>query len=546
MQSLLRGASLVALVASAIAAPSADEVTSLPIYGKPPTAQYSGYLNASAAEPGTMLHYWWASAEVPEPEKAPVLLWLNGGPGSSSVLGMLQEEGPLIIDKDGNLMDNPWSWTKLVNLFVLESPAGVGYSYCAAMETGGACHNDDFSTAKAAYAALQDLFTTKFPELRSNPFYITGESYAGVYCPTLAEQIVDGNAAGNPNINLVGMAVGDPCTDNDSQLQSMDMLWYAHKHGLVMDDDYHYLVDECGYSDPAHLMAGAWVAKETGRVFTDLASSSSQFRTGASTNCTVVHRKYLLSSSRGVSQSWDRAWINELSLYSPAGPYRFDLPGTFNYNTAQYMNRADVREALHVERANNGVQWPGPAAGWTYESKYAACNGRAEAGTPSMVDLYRKLAPALDGMIVVYNGDTDPCVSYEGTRDAIEKVGFAVVEPYRPWFFNYTAADMALLVKKDVLFGGSLSASSAGAQYGGSIIEYEYGLNFATVHGAGHMVPTFRPRAALQMIAHVIHNTSFTSAVPDDAALEKMSDQEFDDFLDSWVDEAKSAQFVTI
>ena len=157
--------------------------------------------------------------------KAPVILWLNGGPGSSSILGMLQEQGPLVIDHDGNLLDNPYAWTNLANLFVIESPAGVGYSYCAAMEKGGDCANTDITTAKAAHAALQDFFTNKFPELRANPFFITGESYAGVYCPTLADQVVQGNTAGQPRINLVGMAVGDPCTDNKAQKQAFDMLW---------------------------------------------------------------------------------------------------------------------------------------------------------------------------------------------------------------------------------------------------------------------------------------------------------------------------------
>lgn len=164
------------------AAPAKDAVSSLPTYGKPPTKQYSGYLNASDAEPGTYLHYWLAEAAVAEPHKAPVVLWLNGGPGSSSVLGMLQEQGPLIIDQGGKLLDNPYSWTRLANLLILESPAGVGYSYCAAMEAGGACANTDVSTARAAAAALRDFFGSKFPELRASPFFITGESYAGVDC----------------------------------------------------------------------------------------------------------------------------------------------------------------------------------------------------------------------------------------------------------------------------------------------------------------------------------------------------------------------------
>ena len=55
---------------------------------------------------------------------APVVLWLNGGPGSSSILGMLQEMGPLLINATGGLMANPYAWTKQANLLVLESPAG--------------------------------------------------------------------------------------------------------------------------------------------------------------------------------------------------------------------------------------------------------------------------------------------------------------------------------------------------------------------------------------------------------------------------------------
>ena len=68
-----------------------------------------------------------------------------------------------------------------VNLLILESPAGVGYSYCKAGLTGGGCNNTDKSTAAAARAALQYFFAKKFPELKANKFFITGESYAGVY-----------------------------------------------------------------------------------------------------------------------------------------------------------------------------------------------------------------------------------------------------------------------------------------------------------------------------------------------------------------------------
>jgi serine carboxypeptidase-like clade 1 len=238
-----------------ITAPAADAVASLPGYGPPPTPQFSGFLNASAAKKGTFLHYWFAATSAQSDwTKAPTIVWFNGGPGSSSILGMLQEQGPLVIDKDGGLMENPYAWTGVANFFVVESPAGVGYSFCEAMKTGGGCANTDKSTAAAAHAALQDFFTTKFPELRANGLFISGESYAGVrhpptprhpratpptrhprathappptrqvYCPTLAAEIVKGNSQpGASPIHLVGMAVGDPCTDNQAQQQSMDM-----------------------------------------------------------------------------------------------------------------------------------------------------------------------------------------------------------------------------------------------------------------------------------------------------------------------------------
>jgi hypothetical protein len=70
---------------------------------------------------------------------------------------------------------------------------------------------------------LVDFFTTKFPELQKNEFYITGESYAGVYIPTLTKEILD-HPSSKGLINLKGVAVGDPCTDNDAQKDSMDPL----------------------------------------------------------------------------------------------------------------------------------------------------------------------------------------------------------------------------------------------------------------------------------------------------------------------------------
>jgi len=58
------------------------------------------------------------------------VLWLNGGPGCSSLEGIFEELGPYLINKDGKtLRQNPYSWNKYASIIFLESPAWVGFSY---------------------------------------------------------------------------------------------------------------------------------------------------------------------------------------------------------------------------------------------------------------------------------------------------------------------------------------------------------------------------------------------------------------------------------
>ena len=69
-----------------------------------------------------------------------------------------------------------YAWNNLANVVILESPTGVGFSYCSTQVAGGVCKNTDKLTAAAARAAMVDFFATKFPELKNNDFFITGVS----------------------------------------------------------------------------------------------------------------------------------------------------------------------------------------------------------------------------------------------------------------------------------------------------------------------------------------------------------------------------------
>jgi serine carboxypeptidase-like clade 1 len=554
----------VALLFAAVtrASPLNDLVQHLPLYGTPPSPQFSGYLDATDGcdtetnGPYCKIHYWFALAENDFINK-PVVLWLNGGPGSSSVLGFLQENGPLLINSTGGLHYNPYTWTKRINLLVIESPIGVGYSYCQKQTLGKLCKNTDKYTASGSRAALQTFFTVKFPELATNDFFITGESYAGVYIPTLSKEILDHA----PEINLKGIAVGDPCTDNKAQNHSMDSLWYGYKYGLIDAAVFDQLWNKCQARLPnlmtmggKHLVAAKWNQRlkeqhnstaTTGRHLSHYATAmlknyvngGPRFRN--TPECLLAFRKFIISSSSGLSQGWKDLYVDDYSLFAP-----IDKQQDLDMNA--YMNRADVRKALHVEETPI-AEWPFPDAGFDYTKEYDACNwDEVPEGALSMIDFYKDIVPRLKTTIV-YNGDTDPCVSYEGTRTAMKRVGFDELDggSYRPWFYNQTGSPLSLLAEKAPLFGPGLLVKNMGAQFGGEVVNYENGLSFVTVHGSGHMVPQFRPQAALHMVNCLVNYKEMSPLLPTNATLMKMDEDMFANMIDSWTETAMSRPYVT-
>ena len=146
----------------------------------------------------------------------PVIVWFNGGPGCSSMLGFLQEHGPYsLADGTTNFTANPYSWNKEANVIYIESPAGVGFSTCG---NPAECKWNDFNTADDNLQAFLAIMN-KFPELQSKDLYIAGESYAGIYVPRLVERIdwYIGNCTQNKSCsyipNLKGFMVGNGVTN---------------------------------------------------------------------------------------------------------------------------------------------------------------------------------------------------------------------------------------------------------------------------------------------------------------------------------------------
>lgn len=424
-----------------------DKITSLP--GQPVNVefnQYSGYVTVNQ-QAGRALFYWLVEAPTSRsPESRPLVLWLNGGPGCSSVAyGSAEEIGPFRIRPDGKtLYFNPYAWNKLANLLFLESPAGVGFSYSntsSDLYTAG-----DQRTAEDAYTFLVNWFE-RFPQYKYRDFYIAGESYAGHYVPQLSQVVYQKNKGiKNPVINFKGFLVGNAVTDDYNDYVGTFEYWWTH--GLISDSTYQTLRVTCDFESSTHpsvecIKALMLAELEQGNI--DPYSIFTQ-----PCNNTAALRHNLRGHYPWMSRAYD--------------------PCTERYSKV-YFNHPEVQKALHANVT--GIPYP-----WKTCSDIV---GEYWADSPlSMLPIYKELIAA--GLrIWVYSGDTDAVVPVTATRYSIDALKLPTIINWYPWYDN--------------------------GKVGGWSQVYR-GLSFVTVTGAGHEVPLHRPRQAFILFRSFLKNKS--------------------------------------
>ncbi|WZZ12719.1 hypothetical protein YC2023_105808 [Brassica napus] len=199
--------------------PEEDLVVRLPGQPKVLFRQYAGYVDVDS-ETCRSLFYYFVEADT-QPETKPLTLWLNRGPGCSSVGGgAFTELGPFYpTGDDRGLRINSMSWNKASNLLFVDSPAGVGWSYS---NTSSDYNTGDETTASDMLVFLLRWFN-KFPELKARHLFLTGESYAGHYIPQLADAIHSYNRQSSGfKINVKGIAIGNPLLKLDTDTGDQD------------------------------------------------------------------------------------------------------------------------------------------------------------------------------------------------------------------------------------------------------------------------------------------------------------------------------------
>jgi len=453
---------LTCLSGEVLAAPAQHRVTSIPGFGNLPFPTYAGYFSPEDGD--KQLFYIFVQSQG-NPSTDPVVLWLNGGPGCSSFDGFIYEHGPFNFNPgpDGpnqNLTLNPYSWNKIANVLYLDSPAGVGLSFSN--------NSDDYNTgdkitALNTYHFLVNWFRA-FPEFKGNEFFISGESYAGVYVPTLAQQILHGNRIfPNYYINLKGILVGNGVTsdifDGDAWIP------FVYGHGLIDIDLYNktYIACNGSYWNPQPDSECESLLYQIADLVGDLniyGIYDDCYYDSLKNSRVPLHNPFYRISQRVRDSLVEKKVVAEAKQ-------RGDVPCIDSSRAEAWLNQDSIRTALHAISVKD-QEWTICTDQINYDSDY-----------DTLIPIHLELLE-YEIRILIYSGDVDLCVPYTGSEAWTRSLGFPTKQDWRPWKVN--------------------------RQVAGYVIEYDGGLTFATIKGSGHTVPQFKPSQSLHFFRQFLED----------------------------------------
>uniref|UniRef100_A0A7S0NA43 Carboxypeptidase n=1 Tax=Pyramimonas obovata TaxID=1411642 RepID=A0A7S0NA43_9CHLO len=178
----------------------------------------AGYVTVDTPSTAGEIFYWFCPPRDGN-VSAPLNLWIQGGPGSSGIAwGLLKEHGPYEL-KDGALVRRELAWNNNHAVLYVDQPVGTGYSIAKNASTYA---QDEHAIAEGLLDFMYKWYALGHWN-KSNPFFITGESYAGHYVPAFAHHIVSVGAT----LNLQGVAIGDGFTDPQEQVLTKPLQAYG-------------------------------------------------------------------------------------------------------------------------------------------------------------------------------------------------------------------------------------------------------------------------------------------------------------------------------
>ncbi|GAB2221173.1 hypothetical protein Drorol1_Dr00012342 [Drosera rotundifolia] len=430
--------------------PVEDLIVGLPGQPRVGFRQFGGYVDVDV-ENGRSLFYYFVEAE--EAEKKPLTLWLNGGPGCSSVGGgAFTELGPFYPTGDGRgLRRNSMSWNRASNLLFVESPAGVGWSYS---NTTSDYVTGDAKTAEDMRTFFLNWYK-KFPEYKHRELFLTGESYAGHYIPQLTVLLLDYNKQSKGfKFNIKGVAIGNPLLRLDTD--SPATYEYFWSHGMISDEIGLTIMNDCDFTD---------------YTFTGNHNESTSCNNALNEANNVIG-DYINNYDVILDVCYPAIVQQELRLKEVATKISVGVDVCITYERVFYFNLPEVQKALHANRTNLPYSWSMCSGVLNYSATDPDINI-----LPSLKRIIQARVP-----VWVFSGDQDSVVPLLGSRTLVRELAkdlnFKTTVPYGTWFHK--------------------------GQIGGWAIQYGNMLTFSTVRGAAHMVPYAQPSRALHLFSDFV------------------------------------------
>ncbi|XP_078177550.1 serine carboxypeptidase-like 18 isoform X1 [Carex rostrata] len=432
---------------------SGNKIEYLPGFEGPlPFYLETGYVEVDG-EKGVEMFYYFIESEK-SPEKDPLILWINGGPGCSAFSGLVFEIGPLKFDVGGyteglpTIYYFPDSWTKVSNIIFLDAPVGTGFSYA---KTEEGFYTSDILSARQHVTFLRK-WLEDHPEFSSNPIYIGGDSYSGITVPVTALEIVHANQEGGMQLNLKGYLVGNAATDE--WYDGNARVPFLHGMGLISDEQFQSAKQSCNgnYISPMNAQCSFVLDSIDSCV-----SGINPVHTLEPICGFAIRKTNILTGDLRRRLVEDH--LGELPLSNLKLPVECRDSGyRLSYLWADDHN---VRSTLGIRNGSIG--------------SWKRCNYGVKSthDVGSMLPYHHNLTTS-GYRALVYSGDHDMDMPYLGTEAWVRSLNFAIVDDWRAWY--------------------------SGGQVAGFTRSYSNNLTFATVKGAGHTAPEYKPKECLSML----------------------------------------------
>lgn len=417
------------------------------------------------------LYFWYFPSKNPLASNE-ITIWMNGGPGCSSLEGLSQENGPWLWQYGTyKPLPNPWTWQNLTNMVWVEQPVGTGFSQGKPNITTQAQLAEEF---KGFFRNFVDTF-----DLQNRSVYITGESYAGQYVPNIASSMLD--EKNSEYFNVTGIMIYDPSINVDAVTEQVPTAAFVDYWGGLfpfnetIKAQIKNMDEKCGYT------------KYLNKHLTF--PPKGQFPDPPSTTDECDIFDFVYNAIFDINPCFD--------IYQVATtcPVLWDInggPGSGDYlppGASLYFNRTDVKKAINAPLETS---WLECSAENVFNTKSGLDRG-AEKGHYSSTTVLPGVIDRVE-RTVIGHGMLDMVLLMNGTLLSIQNMTWGGQQGFQKPITD----DFYVPFHNDVQEGTVAASGIMGKT------RTERKLTFVTINLSGHMVPQYQPSAAFRHLEFLL------------------------------------------